>query len=74
MMFMDNEIYFGENMKKISQLGVDIIGGCCGTTPDFIRYINKHIELEANQRGYRVKRNVIKEDKKAKIKNEFYQI
>lgn len=74
MMFMDNEIYFGENMKKISQLGVDIIGGCCGTTPDFIRYINKHIELEANQRGYRVKRNVIKEDKKAKIKNEFYQL
>jgi 5-methyltetrahydrofolate--homocysteine methyltransferase len=26
-------------MKKIRDLGVEIIGGCCGTTPETIRKI-----------------------------------
>lgn len=28
---------FAENMRRIKALGVEVLGGCCGTTPDHIR-------------------------------------
>ena len=37
MVFLDNEEYFVEKMQEMEKLGVDILGGCCGTTPSFIR-------------------------------------
>ncbi|MBU1937335.1 homocysteine S-methyltransferase family protein [bacterium] len=36
----NNEMYVA-NIMKISELGVDIIGGCCGTTPETIALIRK---------------------------------
>lgn len=44
MVFMDNAEYFTENMKLIAELGVDMIGGCCGTTPEYIRDLNLNID------------------------------
>lgn len=44
MVFMDNAEYFAENMKRIAGLGVDIIGGCCGTTPEYIGDLRTMIE------------------------------
>lgn len=32
---------FAEHMKVLAENGASIIGGCCGTTPEFIREINK---------------------------------
>lgn len=32
----DNRKYFVEMMEKIAELGVEILGGCCGTTPEYI--------------------------------------
>jgi len=40
--FIQNPAYFAEKMKEISQLGVKILGGCCGTTP---LHIKKMTEL-----------------------------
>lgn len=38
MVFADNNSeYFSEIMKDIAQQGADIVGGCCGTTPEYIR-------------------------------------
>lgn len=31
---------FGQQMKSFTELGVSILGGCCGTTPDFIRELS----------------------------------
>ena len=31
--FIQNPTYFAEKMKEMSDLGVKILGGCCGTTP-----------------------------------------
>ena len=45
MVFMDNAEYFSGNMKRIAELGVDIIGGCCGTTPEYIADLNNRIEV-----------------------------
>jgi homocysteine S-methyltransferase len=43
--FTDNVEYFTEKMKDISACGVDILGGCCGTTPDYIRHIREQVSL-----------------------------
>jgi len=34
---------FALNLKRIRDAGVEIIGGCCGTTPDYIRQIRRLI-------------------------------
>ena len=34
---------FVEAMKEYAQLGVNIIGGCCGTTPEFIAGLKAHL-------------------------------
>jgi methionine synthase I (cobalamin-dependent) len=51
----DNQVSYPEtddqfvaNMSRIRDLGVEIIGGCCGTTPDTIRklrYSIKHLKI-----------------------------
>lgn len=35
-----NPQYFAEEMLKIAQEGVSILGGCCGTTPEFIAHLH----------------------------------
>lgn len=35
--YNENAHTFAENMVRIKALGVDVIGGCCGTTPEHIR-------------------------------------
>lgn len=39
MVFMKNAQFFAENAKKLLDLGVAIIGACCGSTPEFIQKI-----------------------------------
>lgn len=75
MMFLDNAYYFEENMQRIASLGVHMIGGCCGTTPDYIRALAKninlnHVEPTATQS---LKVSVEKQDIKPKY-NEFYEL
>ena len=45
MIFLDNAEYFAENMKKIAELGVAFVGGCCGTTPEYISLLKKEIDF-----------------------------
>jgi methionine synthase I (cobalamin-dependent) len=35
--------FFSENIKKIKSMGVEIVGGCCGTTPEYIRKVSEKI-------------------------------
>lgn len=44
MVFIDNSAYFAENMDRIHRMGVDIIGGCCGTTPEYIRRLSEKVD------------------------------
>ena len=34
---------FGQEMAKFLDLGVTIMGGCCGTNPDYIRFLGENI-------------------------------
>jgi homocysteine S-methyltransferase len=54
MVFMDNEGYFTENMKRIAGLGVDIMGGCCGTAPNYIQNLTRYINTEDLNRENRI--------------------
>ncbi|MGB2988760.1 MAG: homocysteine S-methyltransferase family protein, partial [Candidatus Zixiibacteriota bacterium] len=38
--------FMAETAKELVLLGVSIIGGCCGTTPEHIRAIRKTVELQ----------------------------
>lgn len=44
MVYLNNSIYFAENCKKIAELGVSIIGACCGSTPKYIEETKKVME------------------------------
>ncbi|MDR2655845.1 MAG: bifunctional homocysteine S-methyltransferase/methylenetetrahydrofolate reductase [Oscillospiraceae bacterium] len=46
MVFMENSNYYAESMRDIVGLGVDILGGCCGTDPNYIRKMAAKIPME----------------------------
>jgi methionine synthase I (cobalamin-dependent)/5,10-methylenetetrahydrofolate reductase len=35
--YIDNAEYFGKKLLELSDMGVSILGGCCGTTPEHIK-------------------------------------
>jgi methionine synthase I (cobalamin-dependent)/5,10-methylenetetrahydrofolate reductase len=39
--YIQNPDYFAEKMQEISELGVKILGGCCGTTPTHIKKLTQ---------------------------------
>lgn len=41
MVYRDNSGYFCEAMEEIALQGVNIIGGCCGTNPGYIRKLSR---------------------------------
>lgn len=41
--FTDNADYFTEKMKETAETGVQIFGGCCGTTPKYIKMLAAEI-------------------------------
>lgn len=43
--YIQNPDYFAEKMKEIGELGVKILGGCCGTTPIHIEKMAKLIHM-----------------------------
>ena len=49
-MFFSNQNieYFVSKMSDIALEGVAILGGCCGTTPEYIRRMKQHILWEAD--------------------------
>jgi homocysteine S-methyltransferase len=41
--YVNNPDYFAEKMMDIKHLGVKIIGGCCGTTPEHIKALSQKL-------------------------------
>lgn len=42
--YSNNASYFVEKMEQIAGLGIDIVGGCCGTTPEYIRILSERLK------------------------------
>ena len=69
--YTNNPNYFSDIMVNIFELGVKIIGGCCGTTPQHIKMITKKMEEEIKIKG-RIKKNIKEKGKKKKEENTFF--
>ena len=41
---MDKET-FAEHVKRIQDLGINILGGCCGTTPEYIKLVSSGYKI-----------------------------
>lgn len=54
MVFLDNEEYFVEKMQDMEKLGVDILGGCCGTTPSFIKKMAEALDQSKRYPHHRI--------------------
>lgn len=48
--FTDNADYFTEKMKETAETGVQIFGGCCGTTPKYIKMLAAEISLDREEK------------------------
>ncbi len=53
MVFLDNEKYFADVMKDISAFA-DIIGGCCGTNPKYIKTIGENVSLNTGFKHHKL--------------------
>ncbi|MCR5293172.1 MAG: homocysteine S-methyltransferase family protein [Eubacterium sp.] len=42
---------FAESIKRLVEKGVRIVGGCCGTTPDYIKAVDDALSVSANEDG-----------------------
>ena len=40
--------YFYENMVEIAFMGVNILGGCCGTTPQYVHELRNQLKAHFN--------------------------
>ncbi|MCR3761917.1 bifunctional homocysteine S-methyltransferase/methylenetetrahydrofolate reductase [Clostridium felsineum] len=72
MVYVDNPDYFADKMSMIKNVGIKILGGCCGTTP---RHIEKLVEkLKTNVKQVEIKA-IKKEEKpnKKREKNKFWE-
>ncbi len=47
---------FGEEMSRFLELGVSVMGGCCGTSPDFIRELCRNLAGKVPDLSKRVER------------------
>ena len=74
MVFMDNAEYFSDNMELIADLGADIIGGCCGTTPAYMKALNLRIKDKGRIQPRKIKAIKAEGNDKPYKENEFYQL
>jgi len=65
--FFSSPAYFREYAKKFVNLGVNIIGGCCGTTPKHIEEMGKEVKGEKAKKIEFVK---VKERREIKVEEE----
>lgn len=69
--YADNPIYFASKVNDMALLGADIIGGCCGTTPDYIREVSKTVDLTPTVKSDETSAN--NENEKPVIKKSFFR-
>ncbi len=70
--FEGNIDFFGKQIEHAIELGVAIVGGCCGTTPKYIKQIKDRINnLKENNK--KSNSESIKETINSEIKDELYR-
>lgn len=69
--YVNNPDYFADKLLAIKNLGVKILGGCCGTTPNHIRALSKKIILGNEKSQTREPSKISHKETTIKIHNNF---
>lgn len=64
MVFLDNIKYFSDVMKDVSSMNIEFLGGCCGTTPRYIKALNDAVDF--NQKPQELKTDLLENSDKHK--------
>lgn len=64
--YSDSVPYFSKKVKEIAQLGIGILGGCCGTSPEYIASIARWVQDSEIKTPVRI---LSLQEKKEKKKN-----
>lgn len=70
--FDSNPNYFAKQMHEIIDAGGSVVGGCCGTTPEFIEQIHKELESKPINHIIKVPIATPKPEKTI-VKSSFYE-
>lgn len=68
--YPNNPVYFANKVNAMTMLGVSIVGGCCGTNPNYIKELVSLIKENSNEVNAYNKKEEIKEYKE-KTENVF---
>lgn len=74
MIFLNNAAYFAGNMERIAELGIDILGGCCGTTPEYIANLLKTIDIKKTSAAARQTEPKTSDQVSPVKENDFYTL
>ncbi len=50
--FENNPEYFSQKLCELAGKGIDILGGCCGTSPEFIRILSGSVDVTQKRTVY----------------------
>lgn len=67
--FAKHPDYFVSKLDELEKKGIEILGGCCGTTPDFIKLLSDKIDISQKPRTQVVK---VDEGEKAEPENKAF--
>lgn len=70
MQFTDNQHYFVLKVQEMAEKGMDIVGGCCGTNPDYIQKLSAILDIAQNPKKTSTAQN--KSPEKQMIKHGFF--
>lgn len=69
--YADNPLYFASKVSNMALIGADIVGGCCGTTPEYIKDLAKTVDLTPTVKSDETSAN--NENEKPVIKKSFFR-
>lgn len=72
MVFMENQEYFAGKLSELAGLGIHCLGGCCGTTPEYIRQASGQAGGKRNECRIQVRQRG-REEKKQPPAHAFYE-
>lgn len=78
MVFLENQDYFTDRLLRLADMGVDFIGGCCGTSPKYIKKLAGKVKLVKSESDSSIFRKQelsqkVPQEEKAKPKHAFYK-
>lgn len=69
--YADNPLYFASKVNDMALLGADIVGGCCGTTPEYIKELSETVDLTPTVKSREITAN--DESEKPAVKKSFFR-